>query len=151
MIPARDALRTAYDAVIEEMGSRRRSQQLTNAFYAQIGTAIFDACYSALEHSEASKEARKPSPRLHVVSAPMGTGKTSFTLAFITALLRLAEADPKAPQGCLFLVEQMTKAEEMYRELSTLLPGKVAVWSTDHDLGNTNPTKVLNPKKRLHI
>src|SRR5262245_35625607 len=110
MIPAREALRAAYDAVIEEIDSARGSQQLTNAFYAKVGDAIFEACYSALEHAEASKRAVQSSPRLRVVSAPMGAGKTTFTLAFITALVRLGERDPQAPCGCVFVVEQMTKA-----------------------------------------
>jgi hypothetical protein len=47
MIPAREALRQAYDAAIEEIDSARGSRQLTNAFYAKIGDAIFEACYSA--------------------------------------------------------------------------------------------------------
>jgi hypothetical protein len=150
MIPARQALRVAYDAVIEEIDSARGSQQLTNAFYAKVGDAIFEACYSALEHYEATKEAVQPSPRLRVVSAPMGTGKTTFALAFITALARLRE-QPDAPCGCVFVVEQMTKAEEMFRELEALLPGRVAVWSTDHDVNNKNPAKVLKPTKQFHI
>jgi hypothetical protein len=81
----------------------------------------------------------------------MGTGKTSFTIAFITALVRLTEGNSETPKGCLFLVEQMVKAEEMYLALSALLPGKVAVWSSDHNVLNTKPTKVLNSKKRFHI
>src|SRR5262245_38677306 len=51
MIPARDTLRAAYDVVIKEIDSGRAKQQLTNAFYAKIADSIFDACYSALEHS----------------------------------------------------------------------------------------------------
>jgi hypothetical protein len=78
----------------------------------------------------------------------MGTGKTSFTLAFITALVRSAS---EAPLGCVFLVEQMAKADEMYRELSPLLPGKVAVWTTDHNVTCSKPTKVLNPAARFHV
>jgi hypothetical protein len=149
MIPKREALRAAYDAVIKEIDSARGSQQLTNAFYAKVGNAVFDACYRAVEHS-AQGVVTLP-PRLHVVSAPMGTGKTSFTLAFITALVRLGESDAQAPHSCAFLVEQMAKAEEMYRELSALLPGKVAVWTTDHDISCTKPTKVLNPAKRFRV
>ena len=43
MIPAREALRTTFDAVVDEIDNARGSQQLTNAFYAKIGNAIFDA------------------------------------------------------------------------------------------------------------
>jgi hypothetical protein len=74
-----------------------------------------------------------------------------FTLAFITALVRLRERYLDMPYGSVFLVEQMTKADEMYRELSALLPGKVAVWSTDHDLHCKSPTKVQSPAARFHV
>jgi hypothetical protein len=43
MIPQRQAVRATYDAVIEEINSTRSSPQLTNAFYAKVGDAIFDA------------------------------------------------------------------------------------------------------------
>jgi hypothetical protein len=151
MIPSRKMLRAAYDAVIEEIDSARGSRQLTNAFYAKIGDAIFDACYSALEHSEATKETVNLAPRLHVVSAPMGTGKTSFTVAFIAALVRLTEADPQAQYDCVFVVEQMAKADEMFQALTALIPGKVAVWTTDHNVTCVKPTKVLNLSARFHV
>src|SRR5262245_13869938 len=129
MTSARETLRAAYDAVIQQIDSSRSSQQLTNAFYSKVADAIFDACYSALEHSEAAKAGVKVPKALKVVSAPMGAGKTTFTLAFITALVRLGRRDPDAPRGCVFVVEQMTKADEMYRELSRLLPRNIAVWT----------------------
>jgi hypothetical protein len=151
MNEARKMLRVAYDAVIEQINSSRGSQQLTNAFYSKIGDAVFEACYSALENSEAAKAGVKVAKALQVVSAPMGAGKTTFTLAFITALVRLRENRPDMPYGCVFLVEQMTKADEMYRELSALLPGKVAVWTTDHDVQCKSPTKVLKPAARFHV
>ena len=151
MIPARETLRAAYDAVIEQIDRSRASQQLTSAFYSKVGDAIFDTCYRAVEHSEAAKAGVKIPKALKVVSAPMGAGKTTFTLAFITALVQLGEHDPEAPRGCVLVVEQMTKADEMYRELSALLPGKVAVWSTDHDVNCKTPTKVLKPAARFHV
>jgi hypothetical protein len=151
MIPAREILRAAYDAVIEQIDSSRASQQLTNAFYSKVGDAIFDVCYRAIEHSEAAKAGVKILKALKVLSAPMGAGKTTFTLAFITALVRLGECDPEAPHGCVFVVEQRAKADEMFRELSALLPGKVAVWSTDHDVNCKTPTKVLKPAARFHV
>jgi hypothetical protein len=151
MIPARETLRAAYDAVIKQIDSSRASQQLANTFYSKVADAIFDACYGAIDNSEAAKAGLKVPRTLKVVSAPMGAGKTTFTLAFITALVRLSESDRGAPRGCVFLVEQMTKADEMFRELSALLPGKVAVWSTDHDVNCNKPKKVLNPAARFHV
>jgi hypothetical protein len=151
MLPAREFLRAAYDAVIQQIGISRASQQLTNAFYSKVGDAIFDACYGAIEQSEAAKAGVKTPNALKVVSAPMGAGKTTFTLAFITALVRLRERDPDIPRGCVFVVEQMTKADEMYRELYRLLPNQVAVWSTDHDVNCKAPAKVLKPAARFQV
>src|SRR5262245_40800068 len=151
MIPARETLRAAYDAVIQQIDSSRSSRQLTNAFYSKVGDAVFDACYRAVEQSEAAKAGVKTPKDLKVVSAPMGAGKTTFTLAFITALVRLVRRDANAPHGCGFVVEQTTKADEMYRELARLLPRKVAVWATDHDVNCKTPTKVLKPAARFHV
>ena len=55
MIPTWEALRAAYDAVIQQIDSSRSSRQLTNAFYSKVGDAVFDACYRAVEHSETAK------------------------------------------------------------------------------------------------
>jgi hypothetical protein len=144
-------LRAAYDAVILEIEHSRGTQQLTNRFYTRIGDAIFDACYKALEGSETAKTNPKTHIALQVLSAPMGGGKTTFALAFITALVRLTEHQQDALHSCLFLVEQMTKADEIFRELAVLLPGKVAIWTTDHDVTNKTPTKVLSPGARFHL
>jgi hypothetical protein len=147
MIPPRNVLRQGYDAAINEIDSARQPQRLTNAYYSQIGNAIFEAGWSALEHSEAARRGLRVSTRLQVVSAPMGTGKTSFTVAFITALVRLADSNPDMPKGCVFLVEQIPKAEDMFVDLSKLLPGKVAVWTRDHDVNCSTPLKVIPSKK----
>jgi hypothetical protein len=151
MIPARDVLHQAYVDVIREIEQVRGSQQLTNAFYADVADKMFNACYAALENSEAAKAGLTPPKALQVVSAPMGAGKTTFAIAFITAFVRLREEHSDALCGCAFVVEQMTKAEEIFREMEPLLPHKVAVWSTDHDVNNKNPTKVLKPAKQFHI
>ena len=131
MIPTREILRAAYDAVIREIDSARGSQQLTNAFYSKVGNAIFNACYRALENSETAKVGLTAPKAIQVVSAPMGAGKTTFTFAFIMALVRLRQQNAGMSCGCVFLVEQRTKADEMYRELSSLLPGRVAAWTTE--------------------
>ena len=115
MIPAREVLRATYHAVIEEIDSARGSQQLTNTFYSKVGDAVFEAGYSALEHSQVARQSLQLPPRLSVVSAPMGTGKTSFTVAFIAALVRLTEAGPQAAHGCVFVVEQMPRRRRCFR------------------------------------
>ncbi len=82
---------------------------------------------------------------MHTVSAPAGGGKTSFSYALIFAVTRYAESNPDAPYGCVFVVDQITKADEVYRELNALLPGKVAIWTTDHDVDCKKPKKIDKP------
>jgi formyltetrahydrofolate synthetase len=89
MIPERKVLRAAYDAVIAEIDAARGTSQLTTAFYAKVGDAIFEACYRALENRN------QASPILQVVPAPVGSGKTTFTLALIAAHVRLACCSPR--------------------------------------------------------
>ena len=150
-LPSRDVLRSEFDVVIDELDRARPGAKLTTDWYRSIGDAVFDAGYRALgdtcaaqatTNTQGAPEAQAK-PRLQVVSAPVGSGKTSFSVAFITAVVRLAELDSTAPYGGLFVVDQMAKADEMFGTLNTLLPGRVAVWSTDHDPKCTKPTKVF--------
>src|SRR5262249_40210656 len=114
--------------------------------YAKTGNGVFEAGYLAL--SDYCMGTKAPQ-RLHVVSAPAGGGKTSFSYALILALTRHAERTPDAPYGCAFLVDQVRKADEVYRELNALTVGKVAIWTKDHDAGCTKPTKVVEPAARF--
>src|ERR1039458_2920309 len=151
-LPSRDTFREAFDTAVLRINELRGSTiDLTTAFYAQIGNSVFEAGYSALGDfcdAEANTEA---TPRLHVVSAPVGGGKTSFSMALMVAVTKVAEASPDAPYGCLFLVDQMDKADQMYRDLEKQMPGKVAVWTTDHDVKCKQPTKVLKPAARFAV
>jgi hypothetical protein len=63
----------------------------------------------------------------------VGSGKTSFSLALVAALVRSEAAGPTTPYGALVVVNQIEKAETTFRDLDRLLPGKVAVWTTEHD------------------
>jgi hypothetical protein len=167
----REEVRAAYDAAIRDIAAFRGTPQFRDGFHGRVADAVFDACYSALEHYSAWIEQRGPAelattaqlretgreqtnavqPRLHVVSAPMGAGKTTFTVAFIVAMTRISDASRNMPYGCVFLVDQIPKADNMYRELARFLPERVAVWTTDHDVYCTEPTKVRNPAARFHV
>lgn len=140
-LPDRDVLRALYAEAINEL-NQPRGGRLTTDFYAKTGAAVFEACYLAL--SDSCKGTKGPR-RVHVVSAPAGGGKTSFSYAFMTALTRHADSNPKAPYGCIFVVDQIKKADEAYRELNELMPSKVAVWFTEHDRGCKTRTKVPSP------
>jgi hypothetical protein len=168
--PCRETFRAAYDAAIRDIEAKRHTHQFANGFHQQIADAVFDGCFAALEHFadwvEERGELEKAShhelrevrrgiarntvpPRLNVVTAPMGTGKTTFTTAFIVAMVRLGETGANTPYGCLFLTDQIVKAEAMFKELFAFLPGKVAVWTSDHDVGCEPPTRVLQPAARF--
>jgi hypothetical protein len=152
-LPSRKALRREFDAAVLEIDRSRSVPMLTTGFYSLIGDHVFKAGYSALADacnasgvgSSTIAPLAATAQRLHVVSAPVGSGKTSFSLAFIAAVVRMADKDAKSPFGCVVVVDQMEKADDMFRELEKLLPGKVAVWSTDHDKKCKTPTKVLKP------
>jgi hypothetical protein len=168
--PCRETYRNAYDAAIRDIETKRGTHQFGNGFHRQIADAVFEGCFAALEHHaewvEQRGEPEKAThrelrevrlglgknavpPRLNVVTAPMGTGKTTFTTAFVVAMTRLAEADRHKPYGCLFLSDQIIKADAMYRELAALLPDQVAIWTTDHDIDCQQPSKVLHPAARF--
>src|SRR5262245_57926896 len=91
--PTKAALRAAFDEAVREIDRGREHPMLTNGFYSEIGTSVFEASYQALQDfTTAEHAAQTRKPRLHVVSAPAGGGKTSFSIAMLTALVR-ATAD----------------------------------------------------------
>ncbi len=145
----RDRLRLEFDAAVIQLDQSRPGFKLTTDFYRRIGDSVFDAGYRALQDFVDSRGGRHCAPnethrtRMHVVSAPVGSGKTSFGLAFVTALVRCASEDEgnctenadtnTLPYGCLVVVNQIEKADTTFRELNALLPDQVAVWTTERD------------------
>jgi hypothetical protein len=92
-LPHRQTLRTLYDEAIAELNPTR-NYSLTKDFSAKIGDAVFEAGYSALN------DAVTDTHRMLTVSAPCGSGKTSFSYALAAAVTRLAERDPtETPQA----------------------------------------------------
>jgi hypothetical protein len=141
-VPDREALKKLYDEAVSEINTSRPSIDLTTGFYAETRDAVFEASFLALsDHCKGPTGPR----RVHVVSAPAGGGKTSFSCAFMVALTRHAESNVEAPYGCVFVVDQIRKADDTFRELNALMPGKVAVWTTEHDRGCKARTRVPNP------
>jgi hypothetical protein len=138
----RSALRALYDQAVDEINTSRNGILTTN-FYAKTGDAIFNAGYLAL--SDAATGTR----RMHTVSAPAGAGKTSFSYALIAAVHRYAETTPNGPYGIVFVVDQIDKADKVYCDLNALMPGKVAIWTRDHDRHCKKPERVENPAARF--
>lgn len=140
-IPDRQALRALYDKAVTQINISRPTVNLTTGFYAETGDSIFEAGRLALSDYCGTT---KTSPRLHVVSAPAGGGKSSFSYALMMALTRYAENTPDAPYGCVFVVDQIKKADDAYRDLNELMPGKVAVWTSEHDRGSKKRNKICH-------
>src|SRR5215470_13986493 len=146
-VPDRDQLRGEFDAAVIQLDQSRTKPMLNTVFYRSIGDCVFDAGYQALKDFVVHYTPFQgwPCERMHVVSAPVGSGKTSFSVAFVAALVRLAEQDPMAPFGALVVVNQIEKADSTFRDLNALLPGKVAIWTTEHDRACTKREKVTSP------
>src|SRR5215467_2252743 len=71
---------------------------------------------------------------MHVVSAPVGSGKTSAAIALVSAHVKTGEQRNGVPGTALVVVNQIKKADETYRDLVGLLGAdKVAVWTSEHD------------------
>src|SRR6516165_4894534 len=141
-VPDRDALRALYDEAVGQINTSRPAIDLTSGFYAETGDAVFDAGYLALSDHCIGTAGKR---RLHVVSAPAGGGKTSYSYGLMLALTRYADQKPDAPYGCVFVVDQIKKADEAFKDLNALMPGKVAVWTAEHDRGCKKRTKVPQP------
>jgi hypothetical protein len=140
-LPDRQALRALYDEAVLEIQARRPgSIDLTKGFYAQIGDVVFERGYLAI--ADGCEDANS---YIHTIPAPVGSGKTSFSYALMVALARYADAHPEAPYGAVFVCDQIEKADETYRELNELLPGKVAIWTGDHNKTRPKGEKVKHP------
>ncbi|WP_051380390.1 DEAD/DEAH box helicase family protein [Bradyrhizobium sp. WSM1743] len=114
-------LENAYEAAIQEQ-ARLRNREIT-AFDSKVSQSIFTAGLLAIEDSE------RGVAQYRVVSAPTGSGKSSYTQAFAKAFIEVH------PEGSvLFLVETIQQAEDMFREMSALLGNaNVAIWTSAHD------------------
>ena len=136
IVPEPAALRELSDAAITELPNYKL---LRTKFYSQVGDAVFKAAHSALTDTVNGES------RMHTVPAPVGAGKTSFAVALIAAMTRYANTHPTAPYGSVFVVDQIRKADEVYTQLSALLPGNVAIWTTEHDPASTQWGKLGEP------
>jgi hypothetical protein len=141
------ALRNAHAHAVAELESQRKqSGQLSTGINRDVGESILQAGVLALSASGLDE------PRQFVVAAPPGTGKTSHAIALMAATIRTADNNPSKSIGCLFVVDQIMKADDMFRQINALLPGQVAVWSSDHDVDCRKPTKLwVRPEQRFHV
>jgi hypothetical protein len=137
-----ERLRLAHAHAVSEIErDRERPGQLTTGINGSVAASILEAGVRAL--TEEVGDGPFKEPKQFVVAAPPGTGKTSHTVALMAAIVRAAEPDDLSqPYGCLFVVDQIKKADDMFQQINKLLPGQVAVWTTDHDVDCTKPTQM---------
>jgi hypothetical protein len=139
-----ERLRAAHsEAVAEIERIRNQPGQLTTGINGKVGNSILEAGVLALTDVADDEE-----PKQFVVAAPPGTGKTSHAIALMAATVRTADKDDLSkPYGCLFVVDQIKKADDMFLQINELLPGRVAVWTSDHDV-NSITSKMHVPHER---
>ncbi len=146
-------LRAAHaEAVAQIERDRQRPGQLTTGINGEVGNSILAAGALALRE-DSGWHGFGNEPKQFVVAAPPGTGKTSHAIALMAATVRTADPeDQSQPYGCLFVVDQIKKADDMFQQIRRLLPGRVAVWTTDHDVNSTKPTQMFVPlDRRFHV
>lgn len=94
--------------------------RLLTSFDLEVARSVYSACSKALADNENDQSL------WHSVPAPTGGGKTTASFAFAAALVR-------SGGSVLFLANTRRECDEAYRSLELLLPGKVAIRTTDHD------------------
>ncbi|WP_244396120.1 hypothetical protein [Afipia carboxidovorans] len=101
-------------------------------FDNEVAECIFNAGTLAMQDSE------QGIAQYRVVSAPTGSGKSSFAQAFIKGYLAT-----NYDASVLYLVETIDQAEDVFNEMSNLLDeDSVAVWTSAHDW-NANTSEDL--------
>jgi hypothetical protein len=137
----KDELRQMFDRAVEKIINSRTGPDLKSGLYASIGDSIFERCSSALSDRVNNEK------RLRVASAPSGSGKTTFAYGFAIAFLEYVQRHPETPGGIVFVVEQIVTADNVFKELNALAPGKVAVWTSEHDPKCKTREKLTTPAK----
>jgi hypothetical protein len=138
-------LRHAFNVALEELERSREREPAHTGYAAGCHSAVFWAGWKAFtdtvgdiarERNPDAPCARSNSapatPDLHVVASGPGSGKTTAAKAFMVALTRVMGEEP-FPIGCALLVHHIETAHRAFTELSTSLPNKVAIWTSEHD------------------
>jgi hypothetical protein len=136
------ALLTHSEAAVETLDNQRGTHHALSEFHGNIFASVFEAFVAALDDSTEGKR------RIHVVSAPVGAGKTTMGMACVAGLINSTtefEAESGHKPTALIVVEQVKKADETYRTLCDLIgPQNVAVWTREHDAGNNDRKKLVD-------
>jgi hypothetical protein len=141
VMPSPGLLSSAYKEAVSEIYGMRELVEPMDAYSDEMQEAAFWAFFSAAaagcsaivgEHHPVWREKVPPQRDMEVIASGPGSGKSTLARAFAIALQRVTGAGPY-PLGSVFLVHHIETADKAYQELSALLPGQVAVFSTKHD------------------
>jgi hypothetical protein len=146
------AARTA----LEELERLRDREPTLSGYVAECHRSVWEAAWSAAAdaacdvvrqaHPDSRWSLDNPAPKvpaLHVVHSGPGSGKSTAAKAYMAGLVRATE-NGKLPVGCAMLVHHVETAHKAYKEMSALLPNKVAVWTSEHDAAS--PVSIRQPR-----
>jgi hypothetical protein len=138
-------LHREYELALEQIEALRGQKRRRHEHGGAMMEAAFGAFLSSLGASccaivcEAHPEGtwnrnhpQPPVPQMNVIAAPAGRGKTTLAKAFMAAVVR-ANEEVSWPLGCVLLVHFVETAQQAFDELHALLPGRVAIWTREHD------------------
>jgi hypothetical protein len=114
-------IKQAFWTIIEHQ-AQNRGRTLTS-FNREVAQTILDGGLLAYEDRLEAKA------QYRVISAPTGSGKSSYAWALMAALV---QAVPSS--SALFLCETIDQCEDTYKELEKLVPqSDLAIWTGAHD------------------
>jgi hypothetical protein len=144
LMPSPGCLHREYEVALEQIAALRGQKQRRDEHREAMMEAAFDVflrslsasccaivCEAHPKGSWSRNHPLPPVPDMNVIAAAAGLGKTTLAKAFMTAVVR-ANAEPW-PLGCVLLVHFVETAQQAFDELHALLPGRVAVWTREHD------------------
>lgn len=115
------AITAAFWAAVEKQADLRAKPM--SPFSRSVAQSVLDAGMLAYSDRQTA------TARYQTVSAPTGSGKSSYAWALVAAI---TEAVPGS--SAVFLCETIDQCEDTYRELLKVIPSKdVAVWTSAHD------------------
>lgn len=117
------ALRKEYEFTLKvQAGYQKRIHSPVNKAVSEV---VFNTAHKALVDTRGGINDGK----FKVVSAPTGSSKTTSSVAFAVAAFNTTPGF-----SCAFIVEEIRTAQEVYEQLTELLPPEyVGVWSSKHD------------------
>ena len=142
LAPSPLALWKAFEVALGELEHGRGREPRRSGYAARSQKAVYEAGLYALGASvraiylegqrgnpNALSFPQEAIPEIQVVASSPGSGKSTSAKAFMLAVAREGLKD-KYPLGCALVVQHVETAADAYKELSTLLPDQVAVWTS---------------------